>query len=304
MPKDFCRSNPQQRYQTNVQILVEFSLGCSHSADADADADGGGEASVESKGIFGAWIRGDGSRVAQFALADQVPPSPPQPPPSPSPSPTPPTSKCKFFNDIQLNDPGGNHTKAPVEAADQDACCGVCQADPDCYGAELYGTSCYVKTADLPKVKQIPPKGVPLIACVKTKSTAPLEGEDRRAETASSHFSSPKEAAVEAAVPLAQCGRFVAPEPLPWRQCITPEQHVHAGTQCGCEFSLHDHSSYTFKLAATGSSSGNLWNCTIQPSSTVSMNTSSGSVPILLGQIAFNSTCTTGKPTILANRTL
>ena len=68
---------------------------------------------------------------------------------------------------MQLYDPSGNHTKPPVTAADEAACCGVCAVDVDCIGAELYGTSCYVKTAILPLVKQVPPPGVPLVACVK-----------------------------------------------------------------------------------------------------------------------------------------
>ena len=84
--------------------------------------------------------------------------------PDPAPSPS---SKCEFLPNMQLYDPGSAHTSTPVAAATQEACCGICHADRNCYGAELYGTSCYVKTAKLPAVKQMPPPGVPLIACVK-----------------------------------------------------------------------------------------------------------------------------------------
>ena len=87
----------------------------------------------------------------------------PKPPPKPD---------CSFVKDMQLNDPGSKHTKAPVSAINEDACCVVCMEDATCYGAELYGSSCYVKTAPLPLVKQTPPPGVPLIACVKKNHTA------------------------------------------------------------------------------------------------------------------------------------
>lgn len=39
------------------------------------------------------------------------------------------------------------------------------------FGAELYGGSCYVKTAALPEMKQLPPKGMRLVACVLRNHT-------------------------------------------------------------------------------------------------------------------------------------
>ena len=66
---------------------------------------------------------------------------------------------------------------APVPAASEQECCGICKAyrgaggQPRCFGAELYGGSCYVKTAALPHLKQVPPKGVQLVACVLHNST-------------------------------------------------------------------------------------------------------------------------------------
>jgi hypothetical protein len=85
----------------------------------------------------------------------------------------PPAPDCEFYKDVQLYDPGSKHTKPPVPAIDEDACCQVCMADSDCFGAELYGQSCYVKTASLPHVKQVPPAGVLLVACVcKNRSIA------------------------------------------------------------------------------------------------------------------------------------
>lgn len=89
------------------------------------------------------------------------------------PSPPPPPD-CVFLRDVQLSDPGSAHTKPPVAAADEDACCQVCMSDRDCFGAELYGESCYVKTAPLPQVKQTPPPGVPLVACVRKNDTTSL----------------------------------------------------------------------------------------------------------------------------------
>jgi hypothetical protein len=110
------------------------------------------------------------------------PPGPPSPPPPPPPGPAPPkpappSTDCTFLQDIQLYDPGSKHTVAPVPAASQQECCGICKAyrgpgsQAKCFGAELYGGSCYVKTAPLPHVKQMPPKGVKLVACVLHNST-------------------------------------------------------------------------------------------------------------------------------------
>lgn len=108
-----------------------------------------------------------------------VPPSPPGPPPPPPtpPGPVPPSTDCTFLPDIQLYDPGSTHTSNPVAAASEQECCGICKAyhgtgsKAKCYGAELYGDSCYVKTAPLPHVKQVPPKGARLVACVLHNSS-------------------------------------------------------------------------------------------------------------------------------------
>ena len=81
--------------------------------------------------------------------------------------PPPPKPKCSYHPDMQLYDPGGKHTLSPVDAVDQAACCVQCMESPACFGAELYGEACYLKTAKLPLVKQTPPKGVALVACVK-----------------------------------------------------------------------------------------------------------------------------------------
>ena len=100
-----------------------------------------------------------------------TPPSPPLPPPSP-----PPSGNCEFRNNTQLFDPGSKHTLPPMSAADARACCGACQRlGKQCYGAELYGTACYIKTAWLPLVPQVAPPGVPLIACVKKNVSADTE---------------------------------------------------------------------------------------------------------------------------------
>jgi hypothetical protein len=107
------------------------------------------------------------------------PPGPPgPPPPPPRPKPAPPSTDCTFLPDIQLYDPGSKHTVAPVSAASEQECCGRCKAyrgmadnQASCFGAVLYGTSCYVKTAALPHVKQVPPKGVTLVACVLRNNT-------------------------------------------------------------------------------------------------------------------------------------
>ena len=102
-----------------------------------------------------------------------VPPVPPSPPPPPPPPPSPPPSgDCTFANNTQLYDPGSKHTLSPVPAADAEACCGACAASKQCYGAELYGTACYIKTAWLPLVPQPAPPGVPLIACIKKNSSS------------------------------------------------------------------------------------------------------------------------------------
>ena len=109
--------------------------------------------------------------------APPVPPPPPPPVPPTPPGPTPgpaPSTDCTFLPDVQLYDPGSKHTVAPVAAATEQVCCGICKAYKGagkCYGAELYGGSCYVKTAPLPHVKQTPPKGVKLVACVLHNST-------------------------------------------------------------------------------------------------------------------------------------
>ena len=109
-----------------------------------------------------------------------VPPSPPGPPPAPAPGPAPPappSADCTFLPDVQLYDPGSKHTVNPVAAKSEQECCGICKAyrgsgtHVKCYGAELYGESCYVKTAPLPHVKQVPPKGVKLVACVLHNSS-------------------------------------------------------------------------------------------------------------------------------------
>ena len=114
--------------------------------------------------------------------APQPTPPPPGPPPGPPPLPPPPphpppSTDCTFLQDVQLYDPGSKHTVAPVSAATEQECCGICKAyrgagsQAKCFGAELYGGSCYVKTALMPHVKQTPPKGVKLVACVLHNST-------------------------------------------------------------------------------------------------------------------------------------
>lgn len=77
----------------------------------------------------------------------------PKPCPRPTPPPPPPPN-CVFMPHTQLYDPGSKHTKSPHDAANEDACCQVCMADPACVGAVLYGQSCYPKTAVLPYVNQ------------------------------------------------------------------------------------------------------------------------------------------------------
>ena len=77
---------------------------------------------------------------------------------------------------MQLYDPGSKHTLSPVFAADEAACCVQCMESAACFGAELYGESCYLKTAKLPLVNQTPPQGVPLVACVKNQTAGPAPG--------------------------------------------------------------------------------------------------------------------------------
>ena len=84
--------------------------------------------------------------------------------PEPCAPPPPPPPDCVFMPNTQLSDPGSKHTKPPHPAADEDACCQVCMADPTCVGAVLFGQSCYPKTAVLPHTKQA---GV--TACVRKK---------------------------------------------------------------------------------------------------------------------------------------
>jgi endoglucanase len=84
--------------------------------------------------------------------------------------PPPPKPRCTYHTNMQLYDPGSKHTLSPVSVADEADCCVQCMESAACYGAELYGGSCYLKTAKLPLVKQIPPKGVALVACVKNQS--------------------------------------------------------------------------------------------------------------------------------------
>ena len=88
----------------------------------------------------------------------------------------PPKPLCTFHADMQLSDPGSKHTMPPMPAANQGACCVECMKRASCFGAELYGGSCYLKTAKLPLVRQNPPKGVALVACVKNQT---LSGEER-----------------------------------------------------------------------------------------------------------------------------
>ena len=89
--------------------------------------------------------------------------------------PPPPKPRCAYHHNMQLYDPGSKHTLAPVFAADQAACCVKCIESTACFGAELYGTACYLKTAKLPLVTQIPPKNVMLVACVKNESLSRVE---------------------------------------------------------------------------------------------------------------------------------
>lgn len=84
--------------------------------------------------------------------------------------PPPPKPRCTYYKNKQLYDPGSKHTLSPVSAVDQAACCVKCMESQACFGAELYGTSCYLKTAKLPLVNQTPPAGVALVACVKNQS--------------------------------------------------------------------------------------------------------------------------------------
>ena len=84
--------------------------------------------------------------------------------------PPPPKPRCTYYKNMQLSDPGSKHTLSPVSAVDEAACCVKCMESAACFGAELYGESCYLKTAKLPLVNQTPPKGVPLVACVKNQS--------------------------------------------------------------------------------------------------------------------------------------
>ncbi len=91
--------------------------------------------------------------------------------------PPPPKPRCIYYADKQLYDPGSKHTLAPVAAMDEAACCVKCMESVACYGAELYGGSCYLKTAKLPLVNQTPPKGIPLIACIKNQSLGHVHAE-------------------------------------------------------------------------------------------------------------------------------
>lgn len=97
--------------------------------------------------------------------------------------PPPPKPRCTYHKNEQLFDPGSKHTLSPVPAADEAACCVKCMESAACYGAELYGGSCYLKTAKLPLVNQTPPKGVALVACVKNvsrgRSQVRVRGEER-----------------------------------------------------------------------------------------------------------------------------
>ena len=146
---------------------------CHHRADKTVAEANAGE------GPCGSWCTVDTkttgcSNVAGQCGGKNACPPPPPPPPAPGPGlpPAPaPSASCEFLQDVQLYDPSSNHTKPPVAAKDRDACCGVCMADRECFGAELYGESCYVKTAMLPQVKQTSPAGVPLYACIKKNQT-------------------------------------------------------------------------------------------------------------------------------------
>ena len=91
--------------------------------------------------------------------------------------PPPPKPWCTYHANTQLFDPGSKHTLAPVPAADEGACCVKCMESAACFGAELYGGSCYLKTAKLPLVKQTPPKGVALVACVKNLTLVSQQAE-------------------------------------------------------------------------------------------------------------------------------
>jgi len=97
--------------------------------------------------------------------------------------PPPPKPRCTFHTNMQLYDPGSKHTLSPVPAVDEVACCVQCMESAACFGAELYGGSCYLKTAKLPLVKQIPPKGVALVACVKNASLGLSLGEQQQQPT-------------------------------------------------------------------------------------------------------------------------
>jgi hypothetical protein len=98
--------------------------------------------------------------------------------------PPPPKPRCTYHADMQLYDPGSKHTLAPVHAADEAACCVQCMESAACFGAELYGESCYLKTAQLPLVNQTPPKGVLLVACVKNHSVGHARDANYKAPSA------------------------------------------------------------------------------------------------------------------------
>lgn len=199
--------------------LCQLDTACIAAAFVNTSANGGGNCKIATT------LNNPGGEPIVGSIGCIVPPSPPSP-----------STACTFHPNMQLYDPTSKHTENPLPAADAAACCGVCQADRQCYGAELYGTSCYKKTANLPLVKQVPPPGVSLIACTKVKPNLPAAAAAAATTRAAAAATRAASSAAAAAVAANATAWYYSPD-------NSSDPRHHYGSQYVRDFT------YTFTMA-------------------------------------------------------
>ena len=234
---------------------------------------------------------------------------------------------CTQANEIELTAVGLElNGSQQVTVVDARACCGACAANKKCYGAELYGTACYLKTAWLPLLPQTPPPGVPLIACIKKNTTtaaataaaAALPADTPAAARNGARGHGRREGGLPATVfPVpggGPCGRFSSPGPPRWRECIdkgmvNDPEYVPSGMHCGCShapppanttpttgtfhFKLH---ATTTAAAAAAAAKATEWTCSLVDPATAKET--------VVGRLSVASPSDKCTPVIIANTTL
>ena len=155
----FCATGQAPQWQQERPVPTQSSGRAPTDGDGDGVAGAGGSACAGAGACQSGHTLTPAAAAAVQAQAHAKKPWPPFATP-------PGHGTCTFHNNSQLYDPGSKFTRGPFGANTPQDCCNVCGSTDGCFGAVLFGQSCYTKTKVLPIVPQTPPPGVPLVACV------------------------------------------------------------------------------------------------------------------------------------------